>query len=72
MKKEAIKNITDKGDNMEIGENTFLKLREQRDQARLECDKVKIQRDIALRKLNKALQIAKDLRKLIENGNQTK
>ena len=72
MKKEATKNITDKGDNMEIGENTFLKLREQRDQARLECDKVKIQRDIALRKLNKALQIAKDLRKLIENGNQTK
>ncbi len=72
MKKEATKNITDKGDNMEIGENTFLKLREQRDQARLECDQVKIQRDIALRKLNKALQIAKDLRKLIENGNQTK
>ena len=52
----------------EIGENTFLKLRLQRDQAILECDKVKIQRDIALRKLNKALQIAKDLRKLIENG----
>ena len=51
-----------------IGENTFLKLREQRDQARLECDQVIIQRDIALRKLNKALQIAKDLRKLIENG----
>ena len=55
-----------------IGENTFLKLREQRDQARLELDQVKIQRDVALRKLNKALQIAKDLRKLIENGNQTK
>ena len=51
-----------------IGENTFLKLREQRDQARLECDQVKIHRDIALRKLNKALQIAKELRKLIENG----
>jgi LPS O-antigen subunit length determinant protein (WzzB/FepE family) len=72
VRKDRIKNITDKGDKMEIGENTFLKLREQRDQARLECDKVKIQRDIALRKLNKALQIAKDLRKLIENGNQTK
>ena len=53
---------------MDIGENTFLKLREQRDQARLELDQVKIQRDIALRKLNKALTIAKDLRKLIENG----
>tara|TARA_R100001129_G_scaffold179704_1_gene156809 strand:+ start:318 stop:533 length:216 start_codon:yes stop_codon:yes gene_type:complete len=68
VRKDHIKNITDKGDNMDIGENTFLKLREQRDQARLECDQVKIQRDIALRKLNKALQIAKDLRKLIENG----
>jgi len=54
-----------------IGENTFLKLREQRDQARLELDQVKIQRDIALRKLNKALTIAKDLRKLIENGKET-
>ena len=51
-----------------IGENTFLKLRQQRDQARSECDQAKIQRDIALRKLNKALEIAKDLRKLIENG----
>ena len=50
----------------EIGENTFLKLRQQRDQARSECDQAKIQRDVALRKLNKALQIAKDLRKLIE------
>ena len=56
----------------EIGDNTFLKLREQRDQARLELDQVKIQRDIALRKLNKAVTIAKDLRKLIENGHQTK
>ena len=55
-----------------IGENTFLKLREQRDQARLELDQVKIQRDIALRKLNKALTITKELRKLIENGHQTK
>ena len=51
-----------------IGTNENLKLREQRDQARLECDQVKIQRDIALRKLNKALQIAKELRKIIENG----
>jgi len=39
----------------EIGENTFLKLRQQRDQARSECDQAKIQRDVALRKLNKAL-----------------
>lgn len=52
----------------QIGENTFLKLREQRDQARTECDQAKIQRDIALRKLNKALTITKDLRKLIESN----
>ncbi len=55
-----------------IGENTFLKLRQQRDQARSECDQAKIQRDVALRKLNKALQIAKDLRKLVEHGQETK
>jgi|TARA_R100001463_G_scaffold113134_1_gene168235 hypothetical protein len=48
-----------------IGENTFLKLRQQRDQARAECDQVKIQRDIALRKLNKALEVVKTLNKLI-------
>mgnify|MGYP001242189484 FL=1 len=57
---------------MDIGENTFLKLRQQRDQARSECDQAKIQRDVALRKLNKALQIAKDLRKLVEHGQETK
>ena len=64
----------DKEDNMSelIGENTFLKLRQQRDQARAECDQAKIQRDVALRKLNKALQIAKDLRKLVEGGTETK
>ena len=55
-----------------IGENTFLKLRQQKDQMKAELEQVKIQRDIALRKLNKALTIAKDLRKLIENGHQTK
>jgi len=55
-----------------IGENTFLKLRQERDQARAECEQVKIQRDIGLRKLNKALQITKDLRKLIEHGTETK
>jgi LPS O-antigen subunit length determinant protein (WzzB/FepE family) len=71
MRLEEILESTMKEQN-KIGENTFLKLRQQRDQARAECDQVKIQRDVALRKLNKALQIAKDLRKLIENGNQTK
>ena len=52
----------------EIGENTFLKLRQQRDQARSECDQAKIQRDIALRKLNKALDIIKQQRKLLEHN----
>jgi hypothetical protein len=41
----------------EIGENTFLKLRQQRDQARSECDQAKIQRDVALRKLNKIVEM---------------
>tara|TARA_Y100000004_G_scaffold142654_1_gene162255 strand:- start:261 stop:524 length:264 start_codon:yes stop_codon:yes gene_type:complete len=64
----------DKEDNMSelIGENTFLKLRQQKDQMKAELEQVKIQRDIALRKLNKALQIAKDLRKLVEGGTETK
>jgi LPS O-antigen subunit length determinant protein (WzzB/FepE family) len=64
----------DKEDNMSevIGENTFLKLRQQKDQMKAELEQVKIQRDIALRKLNKALAIAKDLRKLVENGTETK
>ena len=66
--------IKDKEDNMSelIGENTFLKLRQQKDQMKSELEQVKIQRDIALRKLNKALTIAKDLRKLVENGTETK
>ena len=51
-----------------IGTNENLKLRLEKEKMKEELDQVKIQRDIALRKLNKALQIAKDLRKLIENG----
>ena len=60
-------NIVDKENNT-IGENTFLKLRKQKEQMKTELEQVKIQRDIALRKLNKALQIAKDLRKLVESA----
>ena len=60
-------NIVDKENNI-IGENTFLKLRKQKEQMKAELEQVKIQRDIALRKLNKALQIAKDLRKLVESA----
>ena len=52
----------------EIGENTFLKLRQQRDQARSECDQAKIQRDVALRKLNKTLKCITELRKIIEDA----
>tara|TARA_R110000824_G_scaffold199640_1_gene383596 strand:- start:1074 stop:1259 length:186 start_codon:yes stop_codon:yes gene_type:complete len=55
-----------------IGENINLKLRLEKEKIKEELDQVKIQRDIALRKLNKALQIAKELRKLVENGHQTK
>jgi len=63
-------NIVDKENNI-IGENTFLKLRKQKEQMKVELEQVKIQRDIALRKLNKALQIAKDLRKLVEGATET-
>ena len=58
--------------NQTIGTNENLKLRLEKEKIKEELDLVKTQRDIALRKLNKALQIAKDLRKLIENGHQTK
>ena len=54
-----------------IGTNENLKLRLEKEKMKEELDLVKTQRDIALRKLNKALQIAKDLRKLIENGKET-
>ena len=53
-----------------IGSNINLKLRLEKEKMKEELDLVKTQRDIALRKLNKALQIAKDLRKLIENGQE--
>ena len=71
MKLEEILESTMKEQN-KIGENTFLKLRQQRDQARSECDQAKIQRDVALRKLNKALDVIKQQRKLIEHGTETK
>jgi|TARA_R110002051_G_scaffold279503_1_gene340977 hypothetical protein len=40
-----------------IGENINLKLRLERDKAREELEQVKIQRDIALRKLNKIVEM---------------
>ena len=49
--------IKDKGDNMNIGENTFLKLREEKLRLKEELEQVKIQRDMALRKLNKIVEM---------------
>ena len=64
----------DKEDNMSelIGENTFLKLRQQKDQMKAELEQVKIQRDIALRRQKKLEDAVKDLRKLVESGTETK
>ena len=49
-----------------IGENTFLKLRQQKEQMKAELEQVKIQRDIALRKQKKLEDVIKELRKIIE------
>ena len=62
----------DKEDNMDIGENTFLKLRQQKDQIKAELEQVKTQRDIALRKQKKLEEAVKDLRKLVEHGTEAK
>ena len=42
---------------MNIGENTFLKLREEKLRLKEELEQVKIQRDMALRKLNKIVEM---------------
>ena len=42
---------------MNIGENTFLKLREEKLRLKEELEQVKIQRDMALRKLNKIVEL---------------
>ncbi len=48
----------------EVGENTFLKLREEKLRLKEELDQVKIQRDMALRKLKKIVEMI--------NGNKKK
>ena len=54
-----------KGDDMEeVGENTFLKLREEKLRLKEELEQVKIQRDMALRKLKKIVEMI--------NGNKKK
>jgi LPS O-antigen subunit length determinant protein (WzzB/FepE family) len=50
-----------------IGENVNLKLRLEKGKIKEELDLVKAQRDIALRKLNKALEIVKSLNTLIKS-----
>ena len=55
MENETVKDFT----------NSKLEIKE-KEQLRLELNQVKIQRDIVLKKLNKALTIAKQLRKIIE------
>ena len=56
---------------MDIGENTFLKLREEKLRLKEELDQVKIQRDIALKRLNK---ISTTLASVVEyiNGSKKK
>jgi len=76
-KKKDNKNKIDTKDKEEnnmseiIGENTFLKLRQQKDQMKAELEQVKIQRDIALRKQKKLEDAVKQLRKLVEGGKET-
>ena len=54
-----------KGDDMEeVGENTFLKLREEKLRLKEELEQVKLQRDMALRKLKKIKEMI--------NGNKKK
>ena len=64
--------IKEEGDNMEdIGENTFLKLREEKLRLKEELEQVKIQRDIALKRLKK---ISTTLASVVEyiNGSKKK
>ena len=63
--------IKEEGDNMNIGENTFLKLREEKLKLKEELEQVKIQRDIALKRLKK---ISTTLASVVEyiNGSKKK
>jgi len=63
--------IKDKGDNMNIGENTFLKLREEKLRLKEELEQVKIQRDMALKRLKKISITLESIVELI-NGNKKK
>ena len=63
--------IKDKGDNMNIGENTFLKLREEKLRLKEELEQVKIQRDMALKRLKKISITLESIVELI-NGSKKK
>jgi len=55
-----------------IGENTFLKLRKEKEKIKEELEQVKLQRDIALRKQKKLEEVIINLRKLVEGGTEKK
>ena len=64
--------IKEEGDNMEdIGENTFLKLREEKLRLKEELEQVKIQRDMALKRLKKISITLESIVELI-NGSKKK
>ena len=68
MKNDHSKNTTDKGDNMEINQRigNDANLKKEMEKVKEELDQVKIQRDLALKKQNKLLNLIKELRKIIE------
>ena len=68
MKNDHSKNTTDKGDNMEIDHRigNYANLKKEMEKVKEELDQVKIQRDLALKKQNKLLNLIKELRNIIE------
>ena len=65
-RKQPGEDMTHKNETVKDFTNSKLEIKE-KEQLRLELNQVKIQRDIVLKKLNKALTIAKQLRTLIES-----
>jgi len=56
----------------EIGENTFLKIRQKNEKLKEERDMAVAQRDIALRRQKKLEDVVKQLRSIIEVNAKTK
>jgi hypothetical protein len=63
--KEHAEDISHENETLKDFTNNKVEIKE-KEQLRLELNQVKIQRDIVLKKLNKVLTIAKQLRTLIE------